>query len=234
MTQPPQQGSPQGSPPERQEQTRRAVGVRRGMFGGRGTGDVSGYAGLVQPVLEPESAPRPYGGWFDECVDVLFDVVGPDAVTRVVVFRGELTVHVPREHLVAVARTLRDDPRLRFEVCSGVSGVHVPDDAGREHHVVTHLLSMTHNRRVRVEATAPQDDARVPSLVGVYPTADWHEREVWDMFGVVFDGHPALTRILMPDDWPGHPQRKDYPLGGIGVTFKGATTPPPDQRRSYN
>ena len=69
--------------------------------------------------------------------------------------------------------------------------------------------------------------------VPVYPTADWHERETWDFFGIVFDGHPALTRIEMPDDWPGHPQRKDYPLGGIPIEYKGTTVPPVDQRRSY-
>ena len=73
----------------------------------------------------------------------------------------------------------------------------------------------------------------VPSVVGIYPAADWHERETYDMFGIVFDGHPHLTRILMPDDWVGHPQRKDYPLGGIPVEYKGAVVPPPDQRRSY-
>jgi len=71
-------------------------------------------------------------------------------------------------------------------------------------------------------------------VTGVYPHADFQEREVWDMFGVIFDGHPALTRILMPDDWVGHPQRKDYPLGGIPVEYKGAIVAPPDQRRSYN
>jgi NADH-quinone oxidoreductase subunit C len=67
----------------------------------------------------------------------------------------------------------------------------------------------------------------------VYPANDWHERQTWDMLGIEFDGHPALTRILIPDDWPGHPQRKDYPLGGIPVEYKGATVPPPDQRRKY-
>ena len=94
--------------------------------------------------------------------------------------------------------------------------------------------SITHNRRVRLEVTAPDADPHIPSVVEVYPTADWHERETWDFFGIVFDGHPALTRIEMPDDWPGHPQRKDYPLGGVPVEYKGATIPPPDTRRTYN
>jgi len=151
-----------------------------------------------------------------------------------VVHRGEITFHVRREDLLATARHLRDDPRLRFELLSGVSGVHYPDDAGAELHVVHHLLSMTHNRRIRLEVSVPDSDPHLPSVVEIYPTADWHERETWDMFGIVFDGHPALTRILMPDDWPGHPQRKDYPLGGIPVEYKGGTIPPPDQRRSYN
>ena len=109
--------------------------------------------------------------------------------------------------------------------------MHYPDDAGAELHAVYHLLSMTHNRRIRVEVSVPDADPHLPSIVAVYPTADWHERETWDMFGIIFDGHPALTRILMPDDWPGHPQRKDYPLGGIPVEYKGGTIPPPDQRR---
>ena len=86
----------------------------------------------------------------------------------------------------------------------------------------------------RVEVSAPDSDPHSPSLVSIYPTLDWHERETYDMFGLVFDGHPALTRVLMPDDWPGHPQRKDYPLGGIPVEYKGGSIPPPDQRRSYN
>ncbi len=129
--------------------------------------------------------------------------------------RGELTFHIAREHLPLVARTLRDDPALRFELCLGVSGVHYPGDTGRELHAVYHLRSITHGRRLRLEVSAPDRDPHIPSLVAVYPTNDWHEREAYDFFGIVFDGHPALTRIMMPDDWQGHPQRKDYPLGGI-------------------
>jgi NADH-quinone oxidoreductase subunit C len=151
-----------------------------------------------------------------------------------VVDRGEITFYVRRDAIVDVCRALRDHPDLRFELLSGVSGVHFPQDAGRELHAVYHLLSITHNRRVRLEVTAPDADPHIPSVVEVYPTADWHERETWDFFGIVFDGHPALTRIEMPDDWPGHPQRKDYPLGGIDVEYKGAVIPPPDIRRSYN
>ena len=138
------------------------------------------------------------------------------------------------EQLPDLVRPLRDDARLRFEVCTGVSGVHWPQQEGSELHAVYHFQSITHGvRRVRFEVTCPDDDPRIPSIVSVYPANDWHERETWDMFGIVFEGHPGLTRILMPDDWPGHPQRKDYPLGGIPVEYKGASIPAPDQRRSY-
>ncbi|WP_181311823.1 NADH-quinone oxidoreductase subunit C [Nocardioides campestrisoli] len=217
----------------------RAVGVRRGMFGTAGSGDTSGFGGLVSPTVFPGAASRPYGGWFDEVADALAErltAAGLDVspVERVVIHRGEITFHVRREDVVAVMQAFRDDEKLRFELCSSISGVHYPDDTGRELHVVYHLLSMTHNRRVRVEVSLADADPHLPSVVPVYPTADWHERETWDMFGIIFDGHPALTRILMPDDWPGHPQRKDYPLGGIPVEYKGGSVPPPDQRRSYN
>jgi NADH-quinone oxidoreductase subunit C len=215
-----------------------AVGVRQGIFGTHGTGDTSGYGGLTQAIVYPGDAQRPYGGWFDEVADALEQAVADGglevAAPRVVIHRGEITFHVRREDLPVTALVLRDEPRLRFELCTGVSGVHYPDDTGAELHAVYHLLSMTHNRRIRLEVTAPDADPHIPSIVATYPTNDWHERETYDMFGIVFDGHPALTRILMPDDWPGHPQRKDYPLGGIPVEYKGGTVPPPDQRRSYS
>ncbi|MDR2254239.1 MAG: NADH-quinone oxidoreductase subunit C [Bifidobacteriaceae bacterium] len=213
--------------------------VRHGAFGVRGTGDTSGFGGLARTVEIPGSSPRPYGGWFDAAVDTLVeDLRGiglAEALEKVVVDRGELTLFVRREHLTEVARLLRDDQDLRFELSLGVNGVHYPADKGRELHAVYHLMSVTHGRRVlRLEVTAPDADPNVPSLVSVYPTQDWHERETYDMFGIVFVGHPALARILLPNDWVGHPQRKDYPLGGVDVQFKGAVTPPPDRRRSYS
>ncbi|MFN6541582.1 NADH-quinone oxidoreductase subunit C [Mycolicibacterium nivoides] len=214
------------------------IGTRRGMFGATGTGDTSGYGRLVRSVALPGSSPRPYGGYFDEVVDRVAELLGEEryavSIERVVVHRDELTLEISRVQLPAVASVLRDDPQLRFELCFGVSGVHYPDDTDRELHAVYPLMSITHNRRVRLEVAAPDGDPHIPSLYSVYPTTDWHERETYDFFGIVFDGHPALTRIEMPDDWVGHPQRKDYPLGGIPVEYHGAQIPPPDQRRSYN
>jgi NADH-quinone oxidoreductase subunit C len=155
------------------------------------------------------------------------------AIEKVVVDRGEITFFVRRDQLVGFVQALRDEPGLRFELCLGVSGAHYPLDKGRELHGVYHFRSITHGRQIRVEVTCPDADAKIPSITAVYPTNNWHERETFDFFGIDFTGHPALTRIQMPDDWPGHPQRKDYPLGGIPVVYKGATVPPPNERRSY-
>jgi NADH-quinone oxidoreductase subunit C len=214
------------------------IARRQGMFGVGGTGDTSGYGGLVRNVEMPGGTAPPYGGWMDDVAAALIAATRDGgleaAIEKVIVHRGEITFFVRREHILAVAGLLRDNEDLRFELCSGVSGVHYPGDTGRELHAVYHLLSMTHNRRIRLEVTAPDGDPHIPSVCAVYPTADWHERETFDFFGIIFDGHPGLTRIEMPDDWPGHPQRKDYPLGGIPVEYKGGTVPPPDQRRSYN
>ncbi|MGX1883616.1 NADH-quinone oxidoreductase subunit C [Streptomyces sp. NPDC055287] len=226
--------------PAQRDDTGEVIGVRKGMFGARNGGDTSGYGGLVRTVMLPGASTRPYGGWFDEVADELEgaleeqNLLPANAIEKTVVDRGEITFHIAREHLLQVAKTLRDDPALRFELCTGVSGVHYLEDKGRELHAVFHLRSITHGRLIRLEVSAPDSDPHVPSLVAVYPTNDWHERETYDFFGLVFDGHPALTRIMMPDDWQGFPQRKDYPLGGIPVEYKGAQIPAPDQRRSYS
>ena len=191
-------------------------------------------------------AQRPYGGYFDEIVDALGEALGgagsdvaegfpaiSDAIEQVVVDRGELTLHIKPERIAEVARVLRDDPSLRFELCSSVSGVDYLGVDPRRLHAVYQLTSLTYRRRIRLESAVTAEDPHLPSVTTVYPTADWQEREAYDMFGIVYDGHPNLTRILMPDDWEGFPQRKDYPLGGVPVEYKGAEIPPPDQRRSY-
>ncbi|BBZ74057.1 NADH-quinone oxidoreductase subunit C [Mycobacterium paraseoulense] len=234
----PQEAATEGGGPPRADGE--VIGVRRGMFGISDSGDTTGYGRLVRQITLPGGSPRPYGGYFDDVVDRLAEALSgsgaefEEAVEKVVVYRDELTLHVRRDKLVALAQRLRDEPELRFEMCLGVSGVHYPNETGRELHAVYPLQSITHNRRVRLEVAVPDEDPHIPSLYGVYPTCDWHERETYDFFGIIFDGHPSLTRIEMPDDWHGHPQRKDYPLGGIPVEYKGAQIPPPDERRAYN
>ena len=194
---------------------------QRGIFGEQGSGDTSGFGGLVRrrPAL-PET-PRPYGGYFDEVVDAL-EAAFPafaDAIERVVVDRGELTLHITPGRIAQVCQLLRDDPALRFELCSSVSGVDYLGADPRRLHAVYQLTSMTYRRRIRLEAAVTAEDPHLPSVTSVYPTADWQEREAYDMFGMIFDGHPNLTRILMPDDWVGHPLRRDYPVGGEVVEF---------------
>lgn len=231
----------------------------RGMFGVGGSGDTSGFGGLRTRRPEMASTPRPFGGVvspegsglsggdagggaprgeFDEVYDALEEAFPglDDAIERVIVDRGELTLHVRPERIAEICQVLRDDESLRFELCSSVSGADylgAEGVDGRRLHVVYHLTSMTYRRRIRLEAAVSVEQPHLPSVTSIYPTADWQEREAYDMFGVIFDGHPNLTRILMPDDWEGHPQRKDYPLGGIPVEYKGAEIPPPDTRRVY-
>ncbi|MEX0913617.1 MAG: NADH-quinone oxidoreductase subunit C [Demequina sp.] len=230
--------NPDGVPPEGPATGGREpltlMNVRQGMFSE--SGDTSGYGGLTKHIQMPGPTERPYGGWFDSVVDILEELLGDDAqaaIEAVVVDRDELTLYIAREHLLAVVQHLRDDQDLRFEFCLGVSGVHYPADVGRELHAVYPLQSITHHRRLRLEVAVSEDDPHIPSVVSVYPANNWHERETWDFFGIIFDGHPSLARIEMPDDWQGHPQRKDYPLGGIPVEYKGAEIPSPDERRQY-
>lgn len=207
----------------------------QGMFGNQGSGDTSGFGGLVRLRIKVVGSSRPYGGYFDDVYDALQEAYpGLDgAIEKVVVDRRELTLHIRPEKIAEVCKVMRDDEALRFELCSSVSGVDYLGADDRRLHITYQLTSMTYRRVVRLEAAVTAESPRLPSVTSVYPTADWHEREVYDMFGVVFEGHPNLTRILMPDDWEGYPQRKDYPLGGVPVEYKGAEIPPPDRRRSY-
>lgn len=209
--------------------------TQQGMFGATGSGDTSGYGGLIHSKVSPGSSSRPFGSYFDDVVDSLERAYPAfsDAIERIVIDRGELTMHIRASRLQEVAKILRDEASLRFEMCLGVSGAHYPAETGRELHAIFPLLSLTHNRRIRLEVSIPDANPHLPSVVSIWAGNNWHERETFDMFGIIFDGHPGLTRILMPDDWAGHPQRKDYALGGIPVEYKGATVPPPSERRAY-
>jgi NADH-quinone oxidoreductase subunit C len=146
----------------------------------------------------------------------------------------DFTLVVPADHLVAVCTFLRDDPELEFALLASVSGVdYLPRDPRFE--VVYHLLSITHNLRLVLKVLVSDEHPRVPTVVGVWPTANWLERETWDFYGIEFTGHPDLTRILLPDDWVGWPLRKDSPLGYQEVAFThntpNRTVPDPDLKK---
>jgi len=136
----------------------------------------------------------------------------PGDVTSAEIVRGELIAHVSRASIVKVATFLRDDAVCQFTQLIDICGVDYPERAER-FEVVYHLLSMKKNTRIRLKVAAGEDTP-VASLTGVFPCADWFEREVWDMYGVYFSGHPDLRRILTDYGFDGHPQRKDFPLTG--------------------
>lgn len=138
-----------------------------------------------------------------------------DALLDVHTFRNETTLIVDPAQLVTVMHYLRDTAGLIFNFLSDISAVDYYPDFTRPGRfaVAYHLYSMLYNRRVRVKVYLPEEAPKVPSVVNVWPVANWLEREAHDMMGIEFDGHPDLRRLLMPDDWQGHPQRRDYPLG---------------------
>ena len=136
------------------------------------------------------------------------------AVAQLSYWVGDWTLIVPASRLLEVAAYLRDSPGAQFDFCSDVTASDWPPRE-RRFDVIYCLYSTTLRHRVRLKVRAGEGEA-VPSVAGVWPAANWLEREVFDMFGIRFEGHPDLRRILMPDDWQGHPQRKDYPLEGPG------------------
>jgi NADH-quinone oxidoreductase subunit C len=131
---------------------------------------------------------------------------------------GDVSVTIQPDRLVEVAQFLRDDPELKYSFLENLCGV---DYLGREprFEVVYHFFSFEYYHRVCLKVGAPEEDPTVPSLTGLWPTANWQEREAYDMFGIRFSGHPSLERILMPEDWEGYPQRKDVPLGYEEIAF---------------
>lgn len=142
----------------------------------------------------------------------------PQAVEDIQEFRGEITVIVVADSIAEVCGYCRDTKGLEYNFLSDVAGVDYYPQEPR-FAVSYHLYSMAHNRSLRLKVYLSGDDPELPSVTGVFPAANWSEREIYDLFGVVFTGHPDLRRILMPDGWDGHPLRKDYPLGYETVQF---------------
>jgi NADH-quinone oxidoreductase subunit C len=147
----------------------------------------------------------------------------------VVLAHGEVTVLVEPADVPEALVWLRDDPGLAFDLLACVDATDGPGSDPR-FWVTYELRSLTEHHRLRVKAGLPGEDPRVPSVTPDWPTANWQERELFDLFGIVFDGHPNLRRILMPEDWEGHPLRKDEELGGVETWFEGARVPPVDRR----
>jgi NADH-quinone oxidoreductase subunit C len=141
-----------------------------------------------------------------------------DAIQDAQFFRDEVTIIVDGERIVEVCRACRDTKGLEYNFLSDVTGIDYYPQEPR-FGVAYHLYSMLHNRSLRLKVVLPGDAPTVPSVTDVYPVANWPEREIYDLLGVTFTGHPDLRRILMPDNWEGHPLRKDYPLGYETVQF---------------
>jgi len=143
---------------------------------------------------------------------------------------GQRVLHASRDQYVSVIKALADEG---YEMCVDLTGVdylEMPhrtvgfDIQPERFELVVNLLSLSQRKRIRVRVQVPADDATMPTLFDIHPGTEAHERETFDMFGIVFSGHPDMTRILMPEDWDGHPLRKDYSQGSIPVQFKGANS----------
>ncbi|MGA2208394.1 MAG: NADH-quinone oxidoreductase subunit C [Acidimicrobiales bacterium] len=179
----------------------------------------------------PEAPAGPAGGTSTD--PALADLLSLPALAGVphADVRGQLVVHPDRDDYVGVVRALRDDS---FALCSDLCAVDYLEHLDRQlpegidperFEVVVNLTSLTRFRRLRVRVQVPESDPRLPTLFGVYPGTEAMEREAYDMYGIAFDNHPDMTRILMPDDWEGHPLRKDYSVGRVPVQFKEAPGP---------
>jgi NADH-quinone oxidoreductase subunit C len=137
----------------------------------------------------------------------------PLDVLEITSFRDQVSVSVKCENILVICRYLSEDPDIQMDFLSDLCGVDYPERKVR-FEVVYNLFSLKYRHRIRLKASVPEESPNISSVVSVWKGANWHERETCDMYGIVFEGHPDLRRILMPDDWEGYPQRKDYPLKG--------------------
>lgn len=138
----------------------------------------------------------------------------PDEIIDITNFRDQIAVIVKRGKVFEILKYLHDDPLLSFDHLQDLTAVDWLNKKEPRFEVVYNLFSIRYGNRIRIKAQVPGDDPKITSVVPIWAGANWHERECYDMFGIVFTGHPDLRRILLPEDWEGHPLRKDYPLKG--------------------
>lgn len=138
----------------------------------------------------------------------------PDEVVEVTNFRDQVSVIVKRDRILDICRYLHDEPTLSFNHLKDLCGVDYLGKKEPRFEVVYNLYSVRYRHRIRIRAQVPADGPIIKTVTSIWAGANWHERECFDMFGIVFTGHPDLRRILMPEDWEGYPLRKDYPLKG--------------------
>lgn len=167
---------------------------------------------------------------YEKLQDLLKNKLGEFFGDKLVGFtfsHGDLAMTIHRDAIVAICTKLRDDPDFSFDFCSYITAIDY-QSLGRtpRFEVVYELYSLKHTHRLRVKTGVPEDDPVIDTAEGVWPAANWMERETFDMFGIIFRNHTDLRRILMPEDWEGHPLRKDFPLGGVkSFYFKRSTDP---------
>ncbi len=145
----------------------------------------------------------------------------PDDVLEIIEFREQFSVVIKKERIVEICRWLHDEPDLRFDYLKDICGVDYLGKKPVRFEVVYTLYSMKYRHMLRLKAEVGEDETSIDSVVPVWIGANWHERECYDMYGISFNGHPDLSRVLMPEDWEGHPLRKDYPEGGPEKQWQG-------------
>lgn len=161
---------------------------------------------------QPQSTPSPLSPLFSSLTALQH--TNPDWITSTNEVFGETTVIVGREHIVAICLHLKTAPETRFDFLADICGADRGVEEEPRFEVNYHLFSTSKHHRLRLKVVLNEDDPHVPTVTGVWRTANWHERETFDLLGIIFDGHPDLRRILLPDDWQGHALRKDFPLRG--------------------
>jgi len=169
---------------------------------------------LQQPEHPPAQISEPNNNQTPSQIAEALQLDHPDWVNEIVNALGETTIVVPRDHIVEACSFLKTAPGLEFDLLTDLCGFDRGPEEEPRFEVNYHLFSTTRYHRLRLKVVLNEEDPRVLTVTGVWRTANWHERETYDLFGVIFDGHPDLRRILLPEDWQGHALRKDFPLRG--------------------